>query len=104
MTRRDNEWPKACGWYVSMVLRRCTTETMKNRSLAGNCGIGVFVIALVTVALAFGTPSWLVSDDRIRGARLDRFHDCNSIFFHIMSLGSIDISDSSTDILPLLWT
>lgn len=48
------------------------TETMKNRSLAGNCGIGVFVIALVTVALAFGTPSWLVSDDRIRGARLDR--------------------------------
>lgn len=48
-------------------------ETMKNRSLAGNCGIGVFVIALVTVALAFGTPSWLVSDYRIRGARLDRY-------------------------------
>lgn len=48
------------------------TETMKNRSLAGNCGIGVFVIALVTVALAFGTPSWLVSDSRIRGAKLDR--------------------------------
>lgn len=45
---------------------------MKNRSLAGNCGIGVFVIALVTVALAFGTPSWLVSDSRIRGAKLDR--------------------------------
>lgn len=45
---------------------------MKNRSLAGNCGIGVFVIALVTVALAFGTPSWLVSDSRIRSAKLDR--------------------------------
>ncbi|KAI8429909.1 hypothetical protein MSG28_000385 [Choristoneura fumiferana] len=112
--------------YLTLLVTLGTTlvigETMKNRSLAGNCGIGVFVIALVTVALAFGTPSWLVSDDRIRGARLDRslpdpldqyqrrffvgcrFHDCNSIFFHIMSLGSIDISDSSTDILPLLWT
>ncbi|XP_041973586.1 uncharacterized protein LOC121729218 isoform X2 [Aricia agestis] len=45
---------------------------MKTRSLAGNCGIGVFVIALVTVAVAFGTPNWLVSDYRIRGARLDR--------------------------------
>lgn len=45
---------------------------MKKRSLAGNCGIIVFVIALVTVALAFGTPNWLVSDYRIRGAKLDR--------------------------------
>ncbi|CAH0722586.1 unnamed protein product, partial [Brenthis ino] len=45
---------------------------MKKRSLAGNCGIIVFVIALVTVALAFGTPNWLVSDNRIRGAKLDR--------------------------------
>ncbi|CAG9783001.1 unnamed protein product [Diatraea saccharalis] len=45
---------------------------MKSRSLAGNCGIGVFVIALVAVALAFGTPNWLVSDSRIRSARLDR--------------------------------
>ncbi|GBP63250.1 hypothetical protein EVAR_56631_1 [Eumeta japonica] len=45
---------------------------MKNRSLAGNCGIAVFVIALVTVVIAFATPSWLVSDYRIRGAKLDR--------------------------------
>lgn len=45
---------------------------MKNRSLAGNCGIAVFIIALVTVALAFGTPSWIVSDSRIRGNQLDR--------------------------------
>lgn len=45
---------------------------MKHRSLAGNCGIGVFIIALVTVALAFGTPSWLASDPKIRSARLDR--------------------------------
>ncbi|XP_045504419.1 uncharacterized protein LOC123701049 [Colias croceus] len=45
---------------------------MKNRSLAGNCGIAVFVIALVTVALAFGTPNWLVSDERIRGAKMER--------------------------------
>ncbi|XP_069354434.1 voltage-dependent calcium channel gamma-4 subunit isoform X1 [Maniola hyperantus] len=46
--------------------------TMRKRSMAGNCGIIVFMIALVTVALAFGTPSWLVSDYRIRGAKLDR--------------------------------
>ncbi|XP_050673306.1 uncharacterized protein LOC126971180 [Leptidea sinapis] len=45
---------------------------MKNRSLAGNCGIAVFVIALVTVALAFGTPNWLVSDPRMRGAKMER--------------------------------
>ncbi|XP_068629167.1 uncharacterized protein sinu [Battus philenor] len=45
---------------------------MKNRSLAGNCGIAVFIIALVTVALAFGTPSWIVSDSRIRGNQLER--------------------------------
>ncbi|CAF4883704.1 unnamed protein product [Pieris macdunnoughi] len=45
---------------------------MKQRSLAGNCGIAVFVIALVTVALAFGTPNWLVSDSRIRGAKMER--------------------------------
>lgn len=51
-----------------------SADTMRNRSMAGNCGIGVFVIALVTVALAFGTPSWLVSDDRIRSARLDRYN------------------------------
>ncbi|KAJ0181202.1 hypothetical protein K1T71_003287 [Dendrolimus kikuchii] len=46
--------------------------TMKNRSLAGNCGIGMFVIALVTVALAFGTPNWLASDPKITSARLDK--------------------------------
>ncbi|XP_053679686.1 uncharacterized protein LOC128730634 [Anopheles nili] len=46
--------------------------TMKRRSLSGNCGVGVFVIALVTVLVAFATPSWLVSDYRITGAKLDR--------------------------------
>lgn len=45
---------------------------MKRRSLSGNCGVGVFVIALVTVLVAFATPSWLVSDYRITGAKLDR--------------------------------
>lgn len=47
-------------------------QMMKRRSLAGNCGVGVFVIALVTVLVAFATPSWLVSDYRITGAKLDR--------------------------------
>lgn len=45
---------------------------MKRRTLAGCCGVGVFVVALVTVCVAFATPSWLVSDYRITGAKLDR--------------------------------
>ncbi|XP_022913654.1 uncharacterized protein [Onthophagus taurus] len=45
----------------------------KNRSLAGNVAIGFFVLGMVCVCVAFGTPNWLVSDPRISGARLDRF-------------------------------
>lgn len=45
---------------------------MKRRTLAGCSGVGVFVVALVTVCVAFATPSWLVSDYRITGAKLDR--------------------------------
>ncbi|XP_018320527.1 uncharacterized protein LOC108733734 [Agrilus planipennis] len=45
---------------------------MKKRSLAGNIGLGFFALALVLVAVAFATPSWLVSDYRITGANLDR--------------------------------
>lgn len=45
---------------------------MKRRSLAGNCGVGVFVIAFVAILVAFATPAWLVSDYRITGAKLDR--------------------------------
>lgn len=48
------------------------SRDMKRRTLAGNCGVGIFVIALVTVCVAFATPSWLVSDYRITGAKLDR--------------------------------
>lgn len=35
-------------------------------------GIAFFVLAFVLVAVAFSTPSWLVSDYRITGAKLDR--------------------------------
>ncbi|XP_017770894.1 PREDICTED: uncharacterized protein LOC108558488 [Nicrophorus vespilloides] len=45
---------------------------MKKRSLAGNVGLGFFVVTLVLVAVSFSTPSWLVSDPRINGARLNR--------------------------------
>lgn len=45
---------------------------MKNRSLSGNVGIGFFTVGLVFVVIAFATPSWLVSDYRITGAKLDR--------------------------------
>lgn len=66
--------------FALFLLKVNVCETMKNRSLAGNCGIGVFVIALVTVVLAFGTPSWLVSDYRIQVARLDRLGLWNHCF------------------------
>lgn len=45
---------------------------MKRRTLSGTCGIGLFVIALVCICVAFATPSWIVSDYRITGAKLDR--------------------------------
>lgn len=45
---------------------------MKKRSLAGNVGIGFFIVAFVLIAVAFSTPSWLVSDYRITGAKLER--------------------------------
>nr|CAD7410803.1 unnamed protein product [Timema cristinae]CAD7429278.1 unnamed protein product [Timema monikensis]CAD7455860.1 unnamed protein product [Timema tahoe]CAD7597265.1 unnamed protein product [Timema genevievae] len=45
---------------------------MKKRSLAGHVGIGIFIITLVCVVVAFCAPSWLVSDYRITGAKLDR--------------------------------
>lgn len=47
-------------------------EDMKRRTLAGNCGVAVFAIAFVCLVVAFSTPSWLVSDYRITGAKLDR--------------------------------
>ncbi|RZC33837.1 clc-like protein 2 [Asbolus verrucosus] len=47
-------------------------DQTKRRSLAGNVGIAFFVIAFVLIAVAFSTPSWLVSDYRINGAKLDR--------------------------------
>ncbi|VEN57537.1 unnamed protein product [Callosobruchus maculatus] len=54
-----------------MVEYRAEDE-MKKRSLSGNIGIAFFVIAFVLVFVAFSTPSWLVSDYRITGAKLER--------------------------------
>lgn len=45
---------------------------MKRRSLAGNVAVGVYVLALISIVIAFFSASWLVSDYRITGARLDR--------------------------------
>lgn len=45
---------------------------MTRRSLAGNVALGFFALAFVLIAVAFGTPSWLVSDYRIAGAKLHR--------------------------------
>ncbi|XP_014470523.1 PREDICTED: uncharacterized protein LOC106742267 [Dinoponera quadriceps] len=48
------------------------SENMKKRSLSGNVGVGLFLVAFLCVCVAFGTPAWLVSDPRITGAQLDR--------------------------------
>ncbi|KAG7199338.1 hypothetical protein KM043_018185 [Ampulex compressa] len=45
---------------------------MKKRSLSGNVGVGIFLIALVCVLVAFSTASWLTSDYRITNARLEK--------------------------------
>jgi len=45
---------------------------MKKRSLAGNVGVGVFALAFVSIFVAFFSASWLVSDERITGAKLQR--------------------------------
>lgn len=58
--------------HIMSTLSHPNSADMKRRTLAGNCGVGIFVIALVTVCVAFATPSWLVSDYRITGAKLDR--------------------------------
>ncbi|KAL3282104.1 hypothetical protein HHI36_005302 [Cryptolaemus montrouzieri] len=44
----------------------------KNRSLAGNVGLGFFALSFVLIFIAFCTASWLVSDRRITGANMDR--------------------------------
>lgn len=45
---------------------------MKRRSLAGNVAVGVFALAFVSIFVAFFSASWLVSDERITGAKLQR--------------------------------
>lgn len=45
---------------------------MKRRSLAGNVAVGIYILALLSIVIAFFSASWLVSDYRITGARLDR--------------------------------
>lgn len=45
---------------------------MKKRGFSGSCGVGVFIIAFVCVCVAFGTPSWLVSDRRITNAKFQK--------------------------------
>lgn len=45
---------------------------MKRRTLSGNVAVGVFALAFVSIFVAFFSASWLVSDDRITGAKLNR--------------------------------
>ncbi|XP_012272818.1 uncharacterized protein LOC105695644 [Orussus abietinus] len=45
---------------------------MQKRSLSGKVGVLLFGVTLICVCVAFGTPSWLVSDARITGAQLNK--------------------------------
>lgn len=45
---------------------------MKKRSLAGDLGVIVFLIALVCIVLGFLTSSWLVSDRRITSSKFEQ--------------------------------
>lgn len=45
---------------------------MKKRSLAGNVAVGVFVVVLVFTVVAFCSPSWLVTDYRVTGSKMER--------------------------------
>ncbi|KAG8238017.1 hypothetical protein J437_LFUL016236 [Ladona fulva] len=63
---------------LDLVLFTRTTKNrnsmlkMKKRTLAGNVAVGVFVIVLVFTVVAFCSPSWLVSDYRLTGAKVER--------------------------------
>jgi len=46
---------------------------MKKRSLAGNVALGLYVLALVFVFIAFFSTNWLVSDGRITGTIINFF-------------------------------
>ncbi|CAI6359266.1 unnamed protein product [Macrosiphum euphorbiae] len=46
---------------------------MKERCLAGNVALGLNALALVLVFISFFSASWIVSDERITGAKLERF-------------------------------
>ncbi|XP_015114278.1 uncharacterized protein LOC107039267 [Diachasma alloeum] len=45
---------------------------MKKQSFSGSVAVGVFSVALVCVAVAFATPSWLASDWRITSTNLNK--------------------------------
>ncbi|XP_060532827.1 uncharacterized protein LOC132705896 [Cylas formicarius] len=53
-------------------MNKFTENKQKKRSLAGNVGIFFVLAAFILVAVSFATPSWLVSDYRITGAKLNR--------------------------------
>jgi len=44
----------------------------KKRTLSGNVGIGVFALATICVFVAFCSRTWLVSDSRLPGLKLER--------------------------------
>lgn len=44
----------------------------KIRSLSGDVGVGILLLALFCISIAFGTPAWLISDPRIIGAQFDK--------------------------------
>ena len=46
---------------------------MKSKSLAANVGLYVFGVGFLFVLIGFFTTSWIVSDQRLTGEKLERF-------------------------------
>lgn len=44
----------------------------KRRSLSGDVGIGILLLTVFCIGIAFATPVWLNSDPRILGAQFDK--------------------------------
>lgn len=44
----------------------------KTRSLSGDVGVGILILAIFFISIAFSTPVWLFSDPRMIGSQFDK--------------------------------
>ena len=48
------------------------TNVARDRSLTGKCALGLLVVMIVFVTLAFVTPNWLEGDPRFYGTQFEK--------------------------------